>query len=166
MLAVVLLAGCGGTGSSNSSSAKRASALEAANKREQTRNESERPAHEKQAAGAEAILKRIGPCDDVYRAEQAMTKTVVSAIKPGASEAAYEEASGDIDALRGKLTELTSVVSHEQRTQIEDSRRFLLKVGTLVEAFKTQDLSLAQEELSGYRAGMVELDEHIKAACT
>ena len=94
-----------------------------------------------------------------------MAKTVVSAIKPGAGEAAYEEASGDIEALRGKLAELASVVGPEQRTGLEDSRRFLLKVGTLVEAFKTQDLSLAQEELSGYRAGMVELDEHIKAAC-
>jgi hypothetical protein len=77
----------------------------------------------------------------------------------------YEVASSDVEALRGKLAELASLTSAEQRAKLEESRRFLLKVGTIAEALRTNDLSLAQQELSGYRAGMVELSEHVKAAC-
>jgi hypothetical protein len=95
-----------------------------------------------------------------------MASAISTATKPGASSAAYEEASGDVELLRDKLAELAPLTNTEQHAKLEDSRRFLLKVGTIVEALKSNDLSLAQEELSGYRAGMVELTEHVKAACT
>ncbi len=174
VIAVILLvggvlAGCGASSNGSSASAtssSRSAALEAANKRERERAERERPAQESKAARAEAILKRVRPCEAVYSAEKAMTTSVIAAVKSGAGEATYEEASGDVEALRGKLGELASIATPEQRSQLEDSRRFLLKVGALVEAFKTHDLSLAQEELAGYRAGMVELGEHIKTACS
>jgi hypothetical protein len=152
-VAVVLLAGCGG-------SSQKTSSLGAVEKAVQ-----QREAREWQAKPAEEHIERLGKCAGVYESEEAMTKAVVAAIKPGGSDATYEAASSDIEALRGKLSELVGTASPEQRAGLEDSRRFLLKVGTLVEAFKTHDLSLAQEELSGYRAGMVELQEHIKAAC-
>lgn len=94
-----------------------------------------------------------------------MTGAITAATKPGAGATAYEQTSSDAEALRGKLAELVSLTSVEQRAKLEESRRFLLKVGTIAEALKTNDLSLAQQELSGYRAGMVELAEHVKAAC-
>ncbi len=110
-------------------------------------------------------MKRIGPCEGVQHTLASMIGAITAATKPGASATAYEQASSDAEALRAKLVELASMTSAEQRAQLEESRRFLLKVGTIAEALKTNDLSLAQQELSGYRAGMIELSEHVKAAC-
>lgn len=150
---MLLLAGCGG-------SSQKTSPLGAVEKAVQ-----QREARERQAKPAEEHIERLGKCTGVYEAEAAMSKTVAAAVKPGSSDATYEAASSDVEALRGKLSELADAATPEQRPELEDSRRFLLKVGTLVEAFKMRDLSLAQEELSGYRAGMVELSEHVKVAC-
>jgi soluble cytochrome b562 len=153
--AVILLAGCGGS----SQKASQAGAVEKA--------VGQREASEKRAKPAVENTKRLLECVAVDGAVTRMANAV-SAASSGqeASEAVYEQASNAVESLRGKLAELASLTNPEQRTQIEESRRFLLKVGTLVEALKTRDLSLAQEELAGYRAGMVELTEHIKAACT
>ena len=150
---VLLLAGCG-------SSSQKASSLGAVEKAVQ-----QREARERQTKPAEEHIERLGKCTGVYEAEETMSKAVAAAVKPGSSSATYEAASSDVEALRGKLAELVGTATPKQRSGLEGSRRFLLKVGTLVEAFKTRDLSLAQEELSGYRAGMVELSEHVKAAC-
>jgi hypothetical protein len=151
---VVMLAGCGG-------SSPKSSPLSAVEKAVH-----QREARERQAKPADERIDRLGKCAGVYESEEAMSKAVSAAVKPGSSDATYEATSSDIETLRGKLAELAGSAAPEQRAELEGSRRFLLKVGTLVEAFKTHDLSLAQEELSGYRAGMVELGEHIKAACS
>jgi hypothetical protein len=161
----VVLAGCGGSGDAGSASTQRSSGLEAAAAREHAQHERERPAEEEKKARAEAIVKRIGPCESVEHAVASMTGAISAATKPGAGVTAYEQASSDVEALRSKLAELAPLTSAEQRAKLEESRRFLLKVGTIAEALKTNDLSLAQQELSGYRAGMVELSEHVKAAC-
>lgn len=165
VLVAVVLAGCGSSGSAGSASTKRSSGLEAAAARERTQHERERPAEEEKRARAEAIVKRIDPCEGVQHTLASMTGAITAATKPGAGAGAYEQASSDVEALRGKLAELVPLTSAEQRAKLEESRRFLLKVGTIAEALKTNDLSLAQQELSGYRAGMVELSEHVKAAC-
>ncbi|MGA9314515.1 MAG: hypothetical protein WBV77_07800 [Solirubrobacteraceae bacterium] len=165
VLLAVVLAGCGGSGGTGSASTKRSSALETAAARERAQHERERPAEEEKKARAEAIVKQIGPCESVDRALASMTGAIDAATKPGAGSETYEQASSDVEALRGKLAELAPLTSAEQRVRLEESRRFLLKVGTIAEALKTKDLSLAQDELSGYRAGMVELSEHVKAAC-
>lgn len=165
VLLTVVLAGCGGSGSAGSPSAKDSSSLEAAAAREHAYHERERPAEEEKKARAEAIVKRIGPCESVQHAIASMTGAITAATKPGAGAPAYEQASSDVEALRGKLAELAPLTSAEQHAKLEESRRFLLRVGTIAEALKTNDLSLAQQELSGYRAGMVELSEHVKAAC-
>ncbi len=164
-LVAVVLAGCGSSGSAGSASTKRPSGLEAAAAREHAQHERERPAEEERKARAEAIVKRIGPCEGVQHALASMTGAITAATKPDAGAVTYEVASSDVEALRGKLAELASLTSAEQRAKLEESRRFLLKVGTIAEALRTNDLSLAQQELSGYRAGMVELSEHVKAAC-
>jgi hypothetical protein len=165
VLLAVVLAGCGGSAGAGSASAKRSSGLEAAAARERAQHEHERPAEEEKRARAEAIVKRIEPCESVQHALASMTGAITAATKPGASATAYEQASNDVEALRAKLADLAPLSSAEQRAKLEESRRFLLKVGTIAEALKTNDLSLAQQELSGYRAGMVELSEHVKAAC-
>lgn len=165
VLLAVVLAGCGSSGSTVSPSAKGSSGLEAAAAREHAQHERERPAEEEKKARADAIVKRIGPCESVQHAVASMTGAISAATKHGAGAEAYKQASSDAEALRGKLAELTPLTSAEQRAKLEESRRFLLKVGTIAEALKTNDLSLAQQELSGYRAGMVELSEHVKAAC-
>jgi hypothetical protein len=154
VVAVMLLAGCGG-------SSQKASPVGAVEKAVE-----QREASEKRAKPAVESTNRLLECVAVDGAVKAMANAV-SAASSGheGSEAVYEQASSAVESLRGKLAELAPLTSPEQRTRIEESRRFLLKVGTLVEALKTRDLSLAQEELSGYRAGMVELTEHIKAAC-
>jgi hypothetical protein len=164
-LIALVLAGCGGSGSVNSASATRSPGLETAAARERARHERERPAEQEKKARAEAIVKRIGPCESVEQAVASMTSAISAATKPGAGTTAYEQASSDVEALRGKLAELASLTSTERRAKLEESRRFLLKVGTIAEALKTNDLSLAQRELSGYRTGMVELSEHVKTAC-
>lgn len=164
-LVVVALAGCGSSGSAGSASAKPSPGLEAAAARERAQHERERPAEEEKKARAETILKRIAPCENVQHTLASMTGAITAATKPGAGATAYEQASSDAEALRGKLAELAPLTSTEQRAKLEESRRFLLKVGTIAEALKTNDLSLAQQELSGYRAGMLELAEHVKAAC-
>lgn len=164
-LVAVALAGCGSSGSTGPTSTKRSSGLEAAAAREHAQHERERPAEEEKKARAEAIVKRIGPCESVQHALASMTGAITAATKPGANATEYEQASGDVEALRGKLAELVPLTSAEQRGELEESRRFLLKVGTIAEALRTNDVSLAQQELSGYRAGMVELSEHVKAAC-
>lgn len=133
--------------------------------RERARRQRERPAEEEKKARAEAIVKRIAPCEGVQHTLASMTGAITAATKPGASTTAYEQASSDTEALRAKLAELAPLTSIEQRAKLEESRRFLLKVSTIAEALKTNDLALAQQELSGYRAGMVELSEHVKAAC-
>jgi len=164
-LLAVALAGCGGSGGAGSASTQRSSGLEVAAARERAQHERERPAEEEKKARAEAIVKRIGPCESVQHAVASMTGAISAATKPGAGATAYEQASSDVEALRGKLAELAPLTSTEQRAKLEESRRFLLKVGTIAEALKINDLSLAQQELSGYRAGMVELSEHVEAAC-
>lgn len=158
---VMLLAGCG------SSSSQKASPLSAVEKAVAQREAGEKRRTAEQKPSDERI-ERLEKCLVVDRSVEGMTSAVVAVTKSGAeaSNAQYEQASGAVESVRGKLAELAPLTSPEQRTQIEGTRRFLLKVGTLVEAFKTRDLSLAQEELSGYHAGMVELTEHIKAACT
>lgn len=165
VLLAVVLAGCGSSGSTVSPSAKDSLGLEAAAAREHAHHERERPAEEEKKARAQAIVKRIGPCEGVEHAVASMTGAITAATKPGAGTTAYEQASSDVEALRGKLAELVPLTSAEQRAKLEESRRFLLKVGTIAEALKTNDVSLAQQELSGYRAGMIELSEHVKAAC-
>lgn len=165
VLLALVLAGCGNSGSVGSQSAKHSSGLEAAAAHERAQHERERPAEEEKRARAEAIVKRIGPCESVQHALASMTSAITAATKPGAGAAAYEQASSDVEALRAKLAELAPLTSAEQRAKLEESRRFLLKVGTIVEALKTNDVSLAQQELSGYRAGMVELSERVKTAC-
>jgi outer membrane murein-binding lipoprotein Lpp len=153
--AVMLLAGCGG-------SSQKASQVGAVEKAVE-----QREASEKRAKPTVENTTRLLECVTVDGAVKRMA-TAVSAASSGhgASEAVYEQASSAVESLRGKLAQLAPLTSPEQRTGIEESRRFPLKVGTLVEALKTRDLALAQEELSGYRAGMVELTEHIKAVCT
>ena len=127
--------------------------LETAAARERAQHERERPAEEEKKARAEAIVKQIGPCERVDRALASMTGSIGAATKPGAGSETYEQASSDVETLRGNLAELVPLTSVEQRVKLEESRRFLLKVGTIAEALKTKDLSLAQDELSGYRAG-------------
>jgi hypothetical protein len=159
LAAAVLITGCGSSEGSATGGSHSAGHEVAQRKREPS-------AEAAKKAKAEAILQRLRPCEQVDDATTAMTTAVSAAVKSGASEAAYIEAAESVETLRGKLAALASKVQAPQSAQLQESRRFLLKVGTLVEAFKTHDLALAQEELSGYRAGMVELTEHIKAACS
>lgn len=107
-LLTVVLAGCGGSGGASSASTKRSSALETAAARERAQHERERPAEEEKKARAEAIMKQIGPCERVDRALASMTGAIGAATKPGASSETYEQASSEVETLRGKLTYMSS----------------------------------------------------------